>query len=291
LIQFLWWAWLLIDQSAELAQFSVEDSSKSYTNRRIMMVLGEGAVFVLILLLGFRKLKNSIEREVVLAHTQRNFLLSVTHELNTPLATIKLLLQTLKRPNVSSDKKEEITSKAINETDRLKKLVDNILTSARIEENKLILHPETQNIFRLIHPIIHTYQERYGKDKINLKGDESCTASVDGLAVSSILNNLIENAVKYSDSHEKIEISVESNSNNATQIVVKDYGIGISEKDRTEVFEKFYRVQEEATRSTKGTGLGLFIVKNLVESQGGRVSCTPNHPKGTKFIIEFNTAS
>lgn len=288
-IQFLWWAWLLIDQSSEIVQLSQQNDAGSALQRRIFMVLGEGLVFIIILFLGFRKLNQSIKKEVEMAHTQRNFLLSITHELNTPITTIKLYLQTLAKRKLQTDQRQDIIIKTTNEAERLKNLIDNILTSARIEENKLVLHPESQELKPLIESIVQPYFEIYGKERFLLNLENKVSAKVDPLAIQSVITNLIDNAIKYDPNAEVIRINLGSNQSNA-EIQVADSGIGIDEKNRKAVFNKFYRVQSESTRSTKGTGLGLYISKSLVEIMQGQIEVEANLPTGSIFKIKIPLA-
>jgi K+-sensing histidine kinase KdpD len=290
LLQFLWWAWLLIDQSSEIVQLSNEPDPETALNRKILMVLGEGIVFIVLLLFGFKKLRNSIEREVEIAHTQRNFLLSVTHELNTPLATIKLLMETMVKRELDEDKRTEVSQKVLSETERLKRLVDNILTSTRIEEDQIVLHPEKHDLSKLVRESAKPFVERTKSERINLDLRPNSFARVDPLAVQSIVQNLLENADKYSSEDSSIKLSVKPTE---TEVIlsVTDFGIGIKTGDRAAIFNKFYRVQSEETRTTKGTGLGLFIVKNLVESQSGKIEYKPNSPKGSIFEVTFPKAS
>ena len=250
------------------------------------MVAGEGSVFLLLLFLGVRKLRKSIELEVNLAHTQQNFLLSVTHELNTPLATIKLYLQTILKRDLEKIQIDEILQNSISETDRLKGLVDNILTSARIDENELKLHASKQNLGDLVQKLLSpkTAHEGYNRIKTQIKNDVYC--QVDPLAIASILQNLLDNAIKYDPSEKEIVVVVDI-VNDSAILEVKDQGLGVSANKKTEIFQKFYRVQSEKTRSTKGTGLGLFIVRNLVELQNGEIEHLDNSPIGSIFNIKF----
>lgn len=250
------------------------------------MVAGEGAVFLLLLFLGFRKLRKSIELEVNLAHTQQNFLLSVTHELNTPLATIKLYLQTILKRDLEKTQIDEILQNSISETDRLKGLVDNILTSARIDENELKLHASKQNLGDVVQKLLSpkTAHEGYNRIKTQIKNDVYC--QVDPLAIASILQNLLDNAIKYDPSEKEIVVVVDL-VNDCAILEVRDQGLGVSANRKNEIFQKFYRVQSEKTRSTKGTGLGLFIVRNLVELQNGEIEHLDNSPIGSIFNIKF----
>ncbi|MBD80627.1 MAG: two-component sensor histidine kinase [Crocinitomicaceae bacterium] len=275
LLQFFWWAWLLVDQP-----------DGGDINRRLMMVVGEGAVFLLLLILGFKKLQKSIEREVQIAHSQRNFLLSVTHELNTPLATIKLYLQTLVKRDLNKEQSSEILSNSIAETDRLKGLVDNILTSARIEENQMVLHCAKHDLGSLVVDFVNPKLNHELSDRIKLNIEKNVFCEVDPLAIQSILQNLLSNAIKYDPKKSSIEFEVKSMEDWAV-LLIKDQGIGVPDGQSLAIFRKFYRVQSEQTRSTKGTGLGLYIVNNLVSLQNGEIQHLPNSPAGSIFEIKF----
>ena len=286
LIQFLWWAWLLIDQSGEIAVLAHESDPDFVLNRRILMVIGEGLVFIVLVLYGFKKLRDSIHKEVKLAHAQQNFLLSVTHELNTPLASVILYLQTLKNRKLDPERQQEVLSKSLVEADRLKALVDNILTSTRIEENQLILHPESHDLSVLLSQSLEPFIEQYGRERFDLQLEPEVLANIDPLAFHSILQNLIENALKYSGEQDMIQVSLSSKTPHAV-LEICDQGIGIPAGSESAIFDKFYRVQSENTRSTKGTGLGLFIVKNLVDMMNGKISYRPNTPKGSIFTLQI----
>lgn len=250
------------------------------------MVAGEGFVFLLLLLLGFRNLQKSIDREVKIAHTHQNFLLSVTHELNTPLTAIKLYLQTILKRDLDKKHVNEILNNSISEADRLKGLVDNILTSARIDENELQLQPTRQNLGELVLNFITPKQDQEGFNRIKTSIEQNVFCNVDPLAISSIMQNLIENALKYDPKQQAIEILIKQENTKAI-LQITDNGIGISEDQKEAVFQKFYRIQSEKTRTTKGTGLGLFIVKELVEIQNGEIEYLPNNPVGSIFKIKF----
>jgi two-component system, OmpR family, phosphate regulon sensor histidine kinase PhoR len=136
-LQFTWWGYHLIQLTKEITV------SEQIVNKRIGMIIGEGMVFLLILVFGLYKIQKSIRKEHELAQRQNNFLLSVTHELKTPLASIKLYLQTLIKRNFEPEKREELLQKAILENERLEEIVEALLISARIENKQLTIDRET----------------------------------------------------------------------------------------------------------------------------------------------------
>lgn len=279
-LQFLWWGYHLIELSHELS----DDSTQS--NRRILMIIGEGSIFFLILLLGLWKIRSSIKRDIQLSQRQSNFLLSVTHELKTPLASNKLYLQTLlKRTSLDEEKREDLLRKAVKENIRLEAMIENILTATRIENHKLELIKESINLSDFITKVTeHWAQERI---RVKLSIEPNFIAKVDTFIIETILVNLLENAYKYGGDHPEIEVYLEL-ADKEFFFGVKDQGIGIPDKFRASIFEKFTRIGNEETRKQKGTGLGLYIVAELTAFHEAEIECLPNLPKGTNFKITLN---
>jgi signal transduction histidine kinase len=218
---------------------------------------------------------------------QKNFLLSVTHELKSPIASVKLYLQTLEKRDLERSKQIELIQKAIAETNRLDHLVENILVTAQIDNHVLLIQKENRNLSDFFHEIILEFNEKYG---IALKSEiqNDVNFGFDQLAFRSILVNLIENALKYSNSTPDISVKLWTSSN-AIFVSIADQGIGIQDDEKLRVFEKFFRSGNEETRQSKGTGLGLYIVKYLVEHHQGSISITSNTPKGSIFELQFIT--
>ena len=137
LIQFSWWGYLLIFSSQEEA-VNME--------KRTLMILGEGSVFLLLLLLGFWRIKKSINKEIAFSKNQNNFLLSITHELKTPIASIKLFLQTLQKGKISITKNKDLLEATIHENQRLENLINNILFASAMDSNKMKPHKQKINV-------------------------------------------------------------------------------------------------------------------------------------------------
>lgn len=298
LVQFAWWAYLMIDlkqevqaQKLEIASLSGDEALANTIQENasgpFWMVIGEGGVFLLILGLGIMQIRRSYKKELALAQQQQNFLMSVTHELKSPIASVKLWLQTLQRRNLPEEQREDILQKTVKDTDRLHQLVENILTATRIENSAIPVHKEKTNISALIKEQLTSASETIGKShptELDIAGNIYMDA--DPAAINSIVLNLYENAVKYSDSGEPINVKLQSGGEGIV-FSVADHGKGISSKDRDRIFEKFFRAGDEATRTTKGTGLGLYIVRKLASQHNGTVNATANQPKGTVFTVKF----
>ena len=279
LLQFIWWGYQILDLGA------LADQTQEDTSRRVIMIIGEGGVFILILMAGFWKIQQSIAKEIQLSQRQNNFMLSVTHELKTPLTSTQLALQTLKKRNLNTEVRENLIAKALNANQRLSSLIDNIINASRLESNDFTPRLEIFPLNAFLQGKTEELKIIYEQASIALICEVDII-NADAYMLETIFNNLLENAIKYSDENPKIEIAVK-NKGQMTEITIADQGVGISAQEKTQIFKKFYRVGNEISRSQKGSGLGLFITSEFVQLHKGRIKCENNNPKGTKFIIEL----
>ncbi|MFT4827010.1 MAG: two-component system phosphate regulon sensor histidine kinase PhoR [Bacteroidia bacterium] len=224
----------------------------------------------------------SIDSIYQLNKRQNNFLLSVTHEFKTPIAAIRLMLQTSKHPKVKEEKKAELIENSIENTFRLEELAENMLTAMQIESDKYQYQLSNVDLSEMANQVVKN-QSIKGEIETNIEDDIHLLG--DGFILRMVVNNLIENAFKYSDNM-PIELSLVMNGEDKV-LTVKDQGVGIRKEDYKNIFKKFYRIQDEETRTTKGTGLGLFIVSQAVTKHHGKVSVSANKPKGSVFEITF----
>ncbi len=277
-LQFAWWGFHLIELTEELK------SDSSDVSKRVIMIIGEGLVFFSILLFGLWKIRSSIKKELQLSERQNNFLLSVTHELKTPLAANKLYLQTIQKRNLDEEKRKSLMEKAIQENERLEGMIENILNASRLENNALKPHKEEINVSALFEQLAERFQKRNQQELLILNLEKDLVAKIDIFFIETIINNLLENALKYGGSSGNIELYLFRKSDRLV-FGVKDQGPGIPREEIKEVFEKFYRSGNEDTRQQKGSGLGLFIVAELVRMHQGKVNCKENTPRGANFEI------
>lgn len=254
------------------------------------MIVGEAIVLVLSFGGGLWLLFKSLRREISAAEQQRNFLLSITHELKSPLAGIRLILETFqRRQGLKPEIQQKLSTNALTETDRLTKLVNDLLLSAKLEQ-AYQLNEEPIDLGALIHEAADTVAVKYKEANIHVDIDPDVDrVNGDRLGLMSVAVNLIENAAKYSQPKPVIHTSLHCGGTNELVWEVADNGMGIPDREKRRVFTKFYRIGNEDTRTTKGTGLGLFIVKQLVETHGGQLELLDNKPKGTKFRIYLPT--
>jgi len=302
-LQFLWWEVLLVRQSDNIISLKQNIAALSSTddkiifrdiadlqkkkNTRVYMIVGEGTVFLLILLFGVYQVRKSIKRESELANQKSNFILSVSHELKTPIAATKLQLQTLLKHDLERDKQKELLNNALTENNRLHKLVDNVLMANQIENNNLSIQKENLNLSKLLENTIKRYfSGQLEKKHISLNIEPNIFYSGDKELLPSIFINLIENAIKYSFETISIEVILKS-MNNKPVLEIKDQGCGISDQEKVTVFQKFFRSGSENTRKTKGTGIGLFIVKSICDLQQIQIKVLNNQPTGSIFQIQF----
>ncbi|MGE0566738.1 MAG: sensor histidine kinase [Bacteroidia bacterium] len=304
IVQFIWWEILLVrqnntilEQKQQLVELTINDHSVLKTQveeihqikkRKTWMVVGEGTIFLLLLLFGIQRIQNTYKREQELLKQKSNFLLSITHELKTPLAATKLKLQTLQKHKLDDDKREMILSEALSENERLTALVNNVLMATKFQQQKQEVHLESVELKTFIESIIKSnFKELLDAGIIKLELTSNLRILADRILFPSLIINLIENAIKYSEEVPRIELQLFEESESVI-VKISDCGIGISNSELENIYEPFYRAGIEETRKTKGTGLGLFIVKSVMNLHNGRIGYSKNVPKGSAFSLIFN---
>ena len=302
ILQFFWWTYLIFELNAEIIglekiiiqmgeafdeaqKFIAQDNLDRVFFKKKMMILGEGGVFLVILLTGFYLIKRSHHKELELAKQEQNFMLAVTHELNSPLAAIKLNIETLMRRKLDADKVQMVLERTAQESERLNHLVNNILATSRMEKTGFELYPEEVDLVVHLTRLVHKYESLIPQ-KMRLETDADIPVEIDVLSFELILQNLLENASKYSENDTEIVVRLKSKEKYIC-LEVADSGLGISDEEKPKILSKFYRVGNESTRKSKGTGLGLYLVANLVAEMNGKLSIKDNQSKGTIFRIEF----
>lgn len=308
LLAFTWWSVLLFlknqdafEAKAELLQLGmvaeqrIRNNAQFYESieyqelyedyhRQELMILGEGIVFIITLVLGVYFVNRSYRREVESARQQRNFLLSITHELKSPLAGIRLSLETIKKRVLKDEMRIKLSENAIGETSRLTSLVEDLLLSAKLD-TQYVPNLEPIDLGILGEEWIQRLKSKYPDVNFQLKLEgKELTILGDKYGISSVLSNLLENAVKYLGTGTDVGLGVFERGGDVL-IQVKDNGLGIPDFEKKRVLQKFYRVGNEDTRQTMGTGLGLYIVNEVVLAHKGKVTIEDNSPKGTVFNI------
>ncbi|MGQ0827440.1 MAG: sensor histidine kinase [Bacteroidota bacterium] len=303
ILQFIWWTYLMVNLNNEIYYLKTEinllkgespdeiilkgNELNEKLRSRWVMIAGESSVFVALLLVGIFQTRKTFKKESALAQQQKNFLLSVTHELKSPIASTRLQLETLQLRELNREKQKEIISNAIADTDRLNNLVSTILLAAQIENSIYTLNKEESNLSDYITELMNQSISSFNyKQNIVLNIDPNIFMKIDRTNFQSVVLNLFENAVKYSPENSTITLSLKKQ-NNKIILSIADQGVGVPEDEKRAIFQKFYRIGNEETRNTKGTGLGLYIVNYLVEQHGGVIIVKNNSPKGAVFEVVF----
>ncbi len=306
ILQFLWWEVLLVRQNGKIINEKQKileltsvnelklrnDITELYEKKKkqTLMIVGEGTVFLLLLVFGLYKIKQAYEKEIQLNKQQENFFLSITHELKTPITATKLQLQTLQKQQLPPNIQQELIAGALLENERLNVLIDNVLMASRLDTEQFVFKKEKQNLSNFITQLTNRYYNsaiQKGELKLNIESDIFC--EIDEHYFPSIITNLIDNAFKYSKDLKEVELTL-SETKYKIALCVSDCGIGILDIDKEKIFTKFYRAGNEETRSSKGTGLGLYIVKYIVNKHGAVIDVKNNLPKGSIFEIELDAA-
>ena len=250
------------------------------------MIHGEAIVFAIALILGIFYLYRLYKKEISVASQQKNFLLSITHELNSPLTSIKLVFETLKRRALGKTQVEQLSSNGLEETVRLESLVDKLLFGAKLESS-YSFHMESTDLNKFLDHIVSRYQQQFSDYTFTLDSDTSISREIDKEAITIMINNLIENAIKYSP--KQTEISVTLNEKNGKAVIsVLDQGVGVLKKDMPYIFDQFYRSGSEETRTTKGTGIGLYISQQIALAHKSKLNVKAgDNGKGSEFFLEL----
>jgi len=296
-----WWFIALNRQNARMAELSfstIQKGSKVYDSqvqtvyytqqRKKAQYAGEGVIFFAVIIIAAYFLFRATIRHLRFTQQQQNFMMAVTHELKTPIAIVKLNIETLQRRQLKEEHKQKLLEDMVSETDRLNNLCNNILVTSQLETGRYNCLKELFDVNNLLEQTTQEFADRFTDRKIIYHCPEEETVMLNGelLLIQLLMNNLIENAIKYSFKDSQIIVGLKTDLHKII-ITVADNGQGITEEEKKKVFEKFYRSGDENKRKTKGTGLGLYLCKKIVHSHRGSISISDNLPNGTIFTIIF----
>jgi len=297
---FSWWAILLYQKNENNYQLQLQlatyDSSldksliESSYQKQKNMIISEGIVLGLSIIFGLLLINRAYRSELSLNQRLNDFLLSVTHELKTPIASLQLVNKTLQREGLSPDKRKDLLKTGWDESMRLESQVNNILAAAQIEQSYKFNFEKIQ-LANLIAKRVRRFQKMFPDRIIKFLGKEATgMVNVDPESFTRAIDNLIHNALKYSEVNEEIKINISEKSGKVFTSVI-DHGSGIPEIEKTKVWDKFYRIGNEETRDKPGTGLGLWIAKEIVRAHSGQLTLCDTKPNGSTFTISIPTAT
>ena len=263
---------------------AIEDYKKRKTARNI----GEGSIFLAVIVVGAVFVFRATRRQLLLSQQQQNFMMAITHELKTPIAITQLNLETLQKRKLEEDKQQKLITNTLQEANRLNTLSNNILLAAQLDGGGYTSLHDDINFTDLVEGCVDDFKNRFPQRTINEDITQSIYLNGETLLLQILVNNLIENALKYSPKDANVTVSLREE-NNKAKLTVSDEGYTVPPAEKKKIFDKFYRIGNENTRRAKGTGLGLYLCRKIAESHKGIISVTDNHPAGNHFTVLFKT--
>jgi len=248
--------------------------------------IGEGSIFFLLILVGAAFVYRSVRRQFYIQLQQQNFFMAVTHELKTPISVIKLNLETIQKYSLDAEKQKKLMGVMLNETSRLNFLTNNILIASQLEGGGYQFSKEELDISDLLKDCVNDFRARFPEREFRSQIEQGVDIKGDALLLQMLINNLLENAVKYSPKDKPVSAVLKKENGIAT-LRISDEGSGIAGEEKKKIFSKFYRIGNEATRKTQGTGLGLYLCSKIARDHNADISVTNNKPQGSNFIVMF----
>ena len=263
-------------------------SIQKETRRNTTKYIGEGITFLILISIGAVFVYRSVRRQFVMQLQQQNFMMAVTHELKTPIAVTKLNLETLQKYHLDPEKQKKIIRTALDETGRLNFLTNNILIASQLEGGGYKSTREELDLSSLLRDCIIDFRNRF-PERVFFENIESDTdVKGDPLLLQMMINNLIENAIKYSSRESRVTAELKKY-RSGIELRITDEGPGIEDAEKKKIFSKFYRIGNEATRKTQGTGLGLYLCRKIARDHNADISVTNHSPRGSSFVVIFKT--
>jgi signal transduction histidine kinase len=283
-------------EKIELQQSAYDTTSAAYKRalaeidnqrrRTTYKYVGEGSIFLLLIVIGAVYIYRSVRRQLHVQQQQQNFVMAVTHELKTPLSVARLNLETLKRhQQLDPQRQQKLIDTSLQETLRLDMLINNILISSQLDGKGYQPQKEVLDLSALAMDEVKSFSARYPDRPVHTRIEPGIEHTGDALLLKLLVSNLLENANKYSGKGTPVVVSLQKG--RSVLLQVRDEGSGIADSEKEAVFQKFYRIGNEQTRTTKGTGLGLYICKKIASVHGASIQLTDNEPKGAVFTIQF----
>lgn len=258
----------------------------------VLLVLG--AVLFVLIIVGVFWLCLWLVREIGVNQRQRAFIDAVTHEMRTPLASLRLHLDTLERHDPERERRVEFLTRMRGDLERLDQTVEQVLQAARLEGRGERPTLQKVSLPDLLGECIDEIRASHGLEPGAVHLDTCSPTQVKGdpTELAVVFRNLLENAVRYSDDPVEVKVRVSGRQDGRVSVEIADSGIGIPSRELGKIFQRFYRAGRDVQRTAAGLGLGLFIVRNLLRRQGGRVVArSEGFGQGSRFVVTLRAAS
>jgi len=284
-----------VDMAAELGASDayVEQIHQQEVRRQTMLGM-EGVFFLILVLVGAWLIYRSLVRTEELKFHQQNFLMAVTHELKTPLASMRIYLDSMMSSKIPAEKKAEIVPRMQADVNRLEKLVANILDAGRFERSGYHLKTQRLDLGQLVGKALDELAALPTHKPVSIERDlpEKMPINGDPAALKRAVEAIFENSLSYNDK-DRIELAVKLACHRAKcRLTIRDNGVGLSRKEAAQVFNRFYRAGQEISRRRPGSGLGLFLAREIIRAHGGDITVNSDGPgRGAVFSITLESIS
>lgn len=260
-------------------------AAEARQRRLVRMFATEGGVFLLVQLLGAAVVAEAIRREHRLQRMQENFLSAVTHELRTPITSIGLYVDALRRPDLPREKTGEAIDRIRQDLARLDDLVANLLAAGRVGDRHFHPAPVSLDLGAVTGELVAPIGERLGRSPTVSVPDAPVIVRADRRYLETILRNLIDNAAKYAADDPRLEVVVARDGGHGV-VSLTDHGVGFGPGEEKRIFERFYRAGDEMVRRTQGSGLGLYLAREMARELGGDLSASSDGAgRGATFRV------
>jgi len=299
-----WWFIALVKQNDTLVAVQLQQIAQKPGNtvvpkqtadqllkmqsRKRVQYIAEGLTFLALIVVGAVYVYRATRRQIRASVQQQNFMMAVTHELKTPIAVTQLNLETLQKRKLDAAQQDKMVASTLQEANRLNMLCNNILLASQLDGKAYRESRIENNLSDLVEGCIDTFKQHYPLRQVTEQIEPSLYLDGETLLLQMLVNNLLENAHKYAPQDTEIKVVLAANGKQI-KLEVMDSGKGIPDSEKSKIFEKFYRIGSEATRNTKGTGLGLYLCKKIAENHNANISVTDSKPQGSIFVVTFNS--
>jgi two-component system sensor histidine kinase CiaH len=260
----------------------------SESKRNSAKYIGEGITFLILITIGAVFIYRSVRRQFIMQQQQQNFMMAVTHELKTPISVARLNLETIQKYQLDPERQKKLIRMTLDETERLNSLTNNILVSSQLEGGGYKSSMEELDLSDLLKDRMQDYRNRFPDRLFTEEVAPDIDIKGDALLLQVLINNLVDNAIKYSSKEKPITAQLYKQDDNVN-LSINDLGSGVPEDEKKKIFLKFYRVGNESTRKTQGTGLGLYLCKSIASYHNADILVTDNQPSGSRFAVIFHT--